>query len=135
MGTNIKGETLRSELMQIAVEGFVQQENCFFLKKLAGPQTHVKRSDFFDDVAYECFVNAIHIDDYVDANFLGQGILLMNEVFKSWQSYNPGQKLKCIIGETDFGMNIKFHVKRDGIKWIEESDIEGFEEGIIVFES
>ncbi len=71
MGTNIKGETLRSELMQIVVEGFVQQENCFFLKSIVGPQTHVKRGDFFDDVAYECFVNAIHIDDYVDVNFLG----------------------------------------------------------------
>jgi len=135
METDVKNKTLQNGLSQIVLGGFIELENCFLLRNLSDPQMHIKRSDFFDDTAYECFINSIHVDNYVNGDFLEQGMLLMEDVFKIWKVYNVEKKLKCILSQTEFGVNVKFHVKRDDPKWIDESDIEGFEEAVIVFES
>lgn len=126
---------LQYDLLGIVSGGFVLHEECFFLKRLIQSQMHVRKSDFFDDVACECFVNSIHVDDYVEGDYLVQAVLFMDEVFERWIKYNSEKTLVCIISQTEFGASIKFHVKRKGQKWIEENDVEKFEEAIVICES
>jgi len=40
-----------------------------------------------------------------------------------------------VLSETDFGFNLKFHLLREEENWINENDIDKFEEALIVFKS
>jgi hypothetical protein len=132
---NWDNKLLSSNLAALLSDGFVIQGNCYFLKKLFDSQISVKKEDFIDCTGYECFINSIHIDDYVNSDFLDQAYFFLEEVFKLWNNSHNKLTLRGIISETEFGANIKFHVVRESEKWIVESEIENFEEAIIISNS
>ena len=64
-----------SELDTIVRMGLVQVGSLFFLKKLYQNDTNATADDFIDSTGYECFVNSLHVDDYVHDNYLQQAII------------------------------------------------------------
>ena len=128
----ISKQKLDSSLKKLLSTGFIISNNCFFLKCLFENQKHIKESDFIDKVGYECFINSIHIDDYVQNNLFEQSILFAEKLINLWNAQNSGKNLKIILVETYFGFNLKFHIERENEEWIDENELNNFKEGIII---
>ena len=126
--------SLDTSLQQILNEGFLFMEECFFLRTFF-PLCHVQKSDFIDKTGYECFVNSFHTDDYVGNNHLQQSILFAEKLFEKWRNENRLEILKCIISKSEYGAVVKFHIIRLGEEWIDESNIDKFEEPICILTS
>lgn len=130
-----KDKKLDKKLYELVSDGFVLIDECVLLRSFYEHQRHVKRQDFQDDVAYECFINSFHVDDYIESDFMVQGFLLIDEVFKIWNKKELPSVLKAIISQTEFGANVKFHLMRANVNWIQETEVEKFDEPILISES
>jgi hypothetical protein len=126
---------LNSGLLELLSEGFIIQKGRYFLKALHEYQSHINDTDFTDDTGYECFINSIHFDDYVSNDVFEQALLFSENLIKVWNAQNNGLVLMLVLSETDFGFNLKFHLYREEENWINENDIDKFEEALIVFNS
>ena len=130
-GLELSKKKIATNLLHLSNGGFIENNGCYFLKKLYNINRHLKESNFPDKTGFECFVNSIHIDDYTNDDFLAQAIFFLNEIFINW-SQDGDKILKGIIGQTEYGANIKFHVVRDGENWIDEKKIDEFKDGLII---
>jgi hypothetical protein len=126
---------LEISLQKLLENGFKISNDCYFLDTLFNQQKHIKESDFIDKTGYECFINSIHIDDYVENDFFEQTMLFAKYLIELWNKNNYDKSIVIIIGETDFGFNLKFHLHREGEQWISIKDIDRFEESLIVINS
>ena len=123
---------LDKKLLSIVSNGFLEVDGCYFISKLFENCNNVSKADFIDKTGYECFVNSIHIDDYVDNIFLGQAFLLVEKVFEIWNEKNKAYLLTGLVSETEFGANVKFYLKRPNEEYIKIDEIEKFEEGVML---
>lgn len=130
--TLTKNSSIDNRLAELISDGFVTIGDCCVLNSLYENNRHIKPSDFEDKTGFECFVNSFHIDDYVEDDFLSQSLLFSDLLFQEWKSLMTDTSLEVIISETDFGINIKFHVMRDDEVWINDSDLDKFEEALFV---
>lgn len=128
------GIDLHGALGEIVHGGFCSEDGCFFLKKCFEVDTNVSRKDFFDKTGYECFINSINIDDYVDSNYLEYGVLFVRNVFSLWNSFEKNKKFISIVSLSDFGLKVKFHLARPDERWLDEN-LEGYENSILVVDS
>src|SRR5690554_2407495 len=124
-------KTLPMELKKIAKNGFIDKNGCVFLKELANRQTNVNLDDFIDKTGYECFINSLHIDDYVESNFLSYALVFVFELFERWKK---NKNLQAIISVDEFGAVVKLHKDRVGESWI-GGNIEDYEEAILAIDS
>jgi len=122
--------TLPDELNSIINEGFFEHDGCFFSKKLMSYCLSASPEYFQDNVGFECFVNSLHIDDYVKGNYLDYSISFSNALFKAWQSFSLDKELNVIILPNDFGVAIKFHLIRPNETWLSE-DLEAYEDPVL----
>jgi len=121
-------------LLSLLNEGFTYKNGCWVLKALC-KKAYAKPTDFIDETGYECFVNSFHIDDYVSSNYIEEAFIFIRDLFKIWNKAANNCVLKGFITQTDYGANVKFHVVRDGENWINEGEIDNFEEAICVVTS
>jgi len=128
-----ENKKLNDNLNHLLLEGFLFYEDCCFLTTLYKQQNHINKSDFIDKTGYECFINSVHIDDYVEKDLFEQVILFSIKLIELWNNQNNKLILNMILSETDFGFNLKFHVYRENERWINENEICKFEEAIIIF--
>ncbi|MET3213892.1 UNVERIFIED_ORG: hypothetical protein ABIC48_001635 [Burkholderia territorii] len=120
---------LNPSLKSIADSGFDLLEGCYFLHSLLG-STNATRGSFTDCTGYECFVNSLHVEDYVSVVPLAQAVLLMKEVFMVWNAMQRTLQLVAIISADEFSVVIKFHVQRPGEQWLSD-DIEGYDDPVM----
>ncbi len=91
--------------------------------------------DFVDLTGYECFVNAFHVDDFVQEDLLAQALAFSEAVLSKWKQAQIKEVLEVVIGETESGFNIKVHVQRNGELWIDPQKLENFDEGLMLVRS
>jgi len=78
-------KALPQKLLTLLSAGFVEEEQCVFLS-VKKPTVPVHRRDFRDCTDYECYVNHIHIEDYLEngglppLEMLGRGIAFAREL-------------------------------------------------------
>ena len=130
----VNGKHLEGRLLSIVNDGFVNKEECLFLKSCFEIETNVTINDFPDKTGFECFINSINIDDYVENDFLEQGILFAQEVFSTFKIIDSENTLNCIMSMDELGLKIKFHLLRIDEEWLSD-DLEAFEEAILVVDS
>ncbi|MDI5929991.1 hypothetical protein QBK93_35920 [Rhizobium leguminosarum] len=116
-------EPLVPSLAAIAQQGFTEDKGCFLLVALISYAQNVQRSDFPDDVGYECFVNSIHIEDHEKLMLLPQALQFVDSVFEVWDSFYERKQLIAIVSSDEGAVNVKFHVKRNNQQWLSD-DIE-----------
>src|SRR6185312_7145340 len=58
---------LPDRLSEMIATGFVEHHGCVFLSELFKTSKAVTEEDFPDKTGHECFVNHVHIDDFVDS--------------------------------------------------------------------
>jgi hypothetical protein len=114
---------------------FIFNNECYVLKKVMERNKHMQETDFIDKTGYECFINSIHIDDYINSDLLIQSILFIKKILLRWNKLNNNLTLRLILSETDFGFNIKFHVVRANEEWINPTTIVTRKEALLIIDS
>jgi hypothetical protein len=123
---------LDKHLESIIEAGFKELNGYYFISSLVKNSQSVIASDFPDKAGFECFVNSIHIDDYVDTDFLQQGLLFVEKVFEVWNDKNKSLPLVGVISKTEFGANVKFYFQRPNEVYINITDIDKFEDPVLI---
>ncbi|WP_153074172.1 hypothetical protein [Paraburkholderia bonniea] len=131
---NEPDDLLSSSLKKIANSGFKFESDCYFLCELVHNAKNVRKENFPDNTGYECFVNSIHIDDYVDENLLKQAILFVIEIFSSWNKLISDIALVAIVCVDELSVTVKFHVHRSNEIWL-NPNIDSYEDPIFSVKS
>ena len=105
-----------------------------FLASLAKLDTNITATDFPDKTGHECFVNSIHVEDYVDSNYLSYACSFVNECFDIWRLEGRKDHLNAIISMDEFSTVVKLHVVRDGESWLSEN-LDEYSEAILLVDS
>lgn len=121
-------------LKDISDAGFTSKSGCYFLRRYLEVGTNVKLSDFPDKTGYECFINSVNVDDFVEDCYLEQGICFVRNVFAQWNDMNVDNKLIAILSMDEFGLKVKFHIHRFGEDWLTD-ELEDYEESLMVVDS
>lgn len=120
-------------LSKIIEQGFTDKNHSVLSVYLLNYCGSVSYSNFEDEIAYECFVNSLHMEDYVKDHFIEYSIVFTNELIKKWKSLRP-ENLNVIISLDDESLlpKIKFHVKRYGREWLAENELESYIQPILI---
>ncbi|RUO31154.1 hypothetical protein [Aliidiomarina soli] len=124
---------LPKKLNRIIAKGFVIKFECVFLRALYA-MGRVGREDFPDGTGYECFVNHIHMDDYVDSDFLLYSLNFVDTLLSVWRDFDKENIIRAIISCDDYGAVVRFHLLRDNEAWLSD-DLEGFIQPVLYIDS
>lgn len=122
---------LPADLASIADDGFYEKEGCEFLRYFKDTRTNVDLGSFEDKTGYECFINSIHIDDYVENEWLGTALQFADRLLSSWARVPRSQILQVVLTSDELGATVKAHVLRHGESWV-SGDLEGYEAPVLV---
>lgn len=120
-----------AELSLVAQSGFYQKDGCKFLKYFEEMKTNVDLSHFADRTGYECFINSIHIDDFVDSNWLGGALRFARQLLDCWLVASHSEVLQVIVACNEMGVTVKAHVIRAGESWLSD-DLEEYEDAVLL---
>lgn len=123
---------LHENLLGIIASGFLNVDGCYVISALLKNCQSIGERDFVDKTGYECFVNSIHIDDYVDDEFLQQAFLMVEKGFEVWNAQNKSLPLVGLVSKTDFGANVKFYLQRPNEVYINSNEVDKFEDAIML---
>jgi hypothetical protein len=118
-------KALPQKLVALLSGGFIEDEQCVFLSllKKAAP---VKRIDFPDRTKYECFVNHIHIEEYLEngglppLELLGRGFALARELKTQLSRLHGAKRFHIIVAFQGTGCTVRFHTVRPDEEWIDK---------------
>lgn len=130
---------LPQKLLMVLNGGFVEEDQCVFLSSLK-KRTPVKRIDFPDCTGYECFVNHIHVEDYLEngglppLEMLGRGLALAQELKARLAKLHGARHFRVIVTFDGSTCTVRFHTVRLDEEWADKS-LNGSREAIAVFET
>ena len=124
---------IEGELERIARSDFVERDGCIFIAAL-NPQSHMGLDSFPDRTGYECFVNSVHIDDYVSDDLLATAISWLSLVLDQWNKFGLPGVLQGSVSTDEFGATVKVHVLRPDEPWLGD-DLEGYEQAVLTVNS
>ncbi|MNG65606.1 hypothetical protein D3C79_238740 [compost metagenome] len=121
------------ELNEVVEQGFIELSGCFLSRKLLSYCNSVTPDIFEDEISFECFVNSIHIEDYVNEKYFQYSIVFCNSIIKKW-NINHLDHLNVIISLDDETLlpTIKFHLKRKGVSWLDEDKIDSSIQAVLI---
>jgi hypothetical protein len=122
-------QPLIPSLKRIAETGFEVRDGCYFLREFA-ELSRGSRANFIDATGYECFANAIHIEDYEEISPLVQALLFVERAFGVWNATQPAKTLAAVVSADEYSVVVRFHVHRAGEQWLQD-DIEGYEDPVL----
>jgi hypothetical protein len=131
---------LTEQLDAIINDGIVVIDDCYLLSREANANTHVTINDFPDKTEYECFINHIHIDDYVSEDLVNQSISYASKVFHKWNEQQFNGELISIIAFNEIecskkpGATVRFHHRRQNESWLAD-DLDGFDDAVLEISS
>lgn len=130
---SMKKITLPHELKEVIEQGFVELFGCFLSKKLLDYCGEIKSVFFEDEIALECFVNSIHLEDYVSENHFQYSIIFCNSMIKKWNE-SHSKALNVIISLDDETLlpTLKFHLKRKEASWLDEDNLDSSIQAVLV---
>jgi hypothetical protein len=130
----IKKEPLEAELARIADAGIVSTDQGFVLREFADVETNATRENFPDATGYECFINHLHIEDYIGKPSATQSILLAICVLAKWIDQGHAGQLIAIISSDEESVIVRFHHKRPNESWL-AADLNGYEGAVLEISS
>lgn len=129
-----EGGELPCELNRIIERGLVIQGQCVFLDSLFRRCSSASMKDFFDETGYECFVNEIHVEDYVSTNFVTTGMRFLTRVSRLCVVSKVPFTVRGIISADDDCAIVRFHRDRPCQNWLDK-DLENYKsEGVAEIE-
>lgn len=132
-----------SQLVTLLESGFAQANGAILLKRLKEFTKGATPVSFPDLTGYECFVNHIHVEDYVGyredglepEGTLKQGFIFAHRLLEKLSSSFQKSPFTVILAFGASGCSIRFHSTRVGEQWLSD-DLEKYEqEALLVLES
>jgi hypothetical protein len=118
-------KALPQKLLGLLNGGFVEADDCVFLSALKKTAS-VERMDFPNRTAYECFVNHIHIEDYLEngglppLEMLGRGLALAREVSERLSLLHGVKHFRIIVAFPGATCTVRFHTIRPNEEWVDK---------------
>jgi hypothetical protein len=116
------------DLLQVLNSGFVVWEGCIFLKKQFELSKGIKSIKFIDKTDIECYVNHMHIEDYIEGQIELSRVALLKEALsfvsrlKSELSKRyPNFSFKVIVACRDESSSVRFHKLRKNESWLADN--------------
>ena len=123
---------LPAKLSDLLSAGFVDQDGCVFFAQFAKRTSGADHSDFPDLTGYECFVNHVHIDDYVEdadpQTLAAMGVAFARRLCELL-SERSGD-FNVIVGSDDLSCSVRFHRVRASEAWLGD-DLESYQDEAI----
>jgi hypothetical protein len=129
-------QALPQKLLALLNEGFVEEQECVFFSRLK-KESQVQKLDFPDRTAYECFVNHVHVEDYLEngglppLELLGRGMAFAHELADRLRLLHGTKHFRVIVA-SDGGVSctVRFHTLRHEEEWVGKNS-DGFKEQAI----
>lgn len=118
-------KALPQRLLAVLSAGFVDEEQCVFLSALK-QTAPVERADFPNRTAYECFVNHIRVEDYLEngglppVEMVGRGIALARELKSRLCELHRTKHFRIIVAAHDITCSVRFHTVRPDEEWVDK---------------
>lgn len=132
-------KALPQKLLTLLNAGFVEEEQCVFLS-LKKQHEPVQRMDFRDRTDYECYVNHIHIEDYLEngglppLELLGRGIAFARELKGRLARLHGMRHFRIIVAFNGLSCTVRFHSIRPDEEWVDK-DLNTEEKAVAVLET
>jgi hypothetical protein len=116
---------LPQKLLALLNGGFAEDEGCIFLSSLK-KGAPVQRIDFPHRTAYECFVNHVHVEDYLEnggltpLEMLGRGIALARELKERLSRLHGKKHFRVIVAFDGSSCTVRFHTIRPDEEWVDK---------------
>jgi hypothetical protein len=118
-------KALPQKLLALLNAGFVEDDQCVLLsvKKQSVP---VQRMDFRDCTDYECYVNHIHVEDYLEngglppLEMLGRGIAFARQVKDRLTQLHGTKHFRIIVAFNGISCTVRFHSVRPDEEWMDK---------------
>jgi hypothetical protein len=127
-------QSLPPDLDAIAAKGFLEKDGCYFLSELFQKGASVSRRNFPDQTGYECFINSVHVDDYVESGYLSLALHFAETLLTVWRMRRLPNTLNVIVSSDEMGAVVKCHVVRKKQSWLGD-DLNKYEEAIMEVDS
>ena len=132
-------KALPQKLLALLNAGFVEEEQCVFLL-LKKKKVSVQRIDFRDCTDYECYVNHVHVEDYLEngglppLEMLGRGIALAQELKSRLSQLHGAKHFRIIVGFNGISCTVRFHSVRPDEEWVDK-DLNAREKAVAILET
>ena len=133
-------KALPQKLLALLNGGFIETEQCIFLALLK-KDAPVNRLDFPDRTGYECFVNHIHVEDYLEngglppLEMVGRGIALARELKERLSRQHGSKHFRIIVAFNGSTCTVRFHTARPDEEWIDKSVDGHSDEAVAILET
>ncbi len=125
-------KALPQKLVKLLDQGFTEEDQCVFLAHLR-KDAPVQRLDFPDRTAYECFVNHVHLEDYLEngglppMTLLGRAIAFARELLQRLSRLQGTKEFRVIVASDGQTSTVRFHTIRPAEQWVSKG-VDGFRE-------
>ena len=133
-------KALPQKLIGLLNAGFVEIDECVFLSALK-KDAPVQSVDFANRTAYECFVNHIHIEHYLEngglppLKMLGRGLALARELQDRLSRLHGTKHFRIIVASAGPGCTVRFHTLRPDEEWVDKDTISPEGEAIAILDT
>lgn len=131
---------LNTPLLKIIQEGFIEINQAVIYKIFTNTARSIPLASLPDLTGYECFVNHVHIEDFLgDGRFtqkelLQKGILFALATRKALRTLKKSREFCLIIALNKSGCSFRFHTVRENESWL-ANDLNSYsQEAILVIE-
>lgn len=128
----VKIVSQKNGLNNLLNNGFIEIDECIFIKDFYILNSHIKKTHFSDLTGFECFINCFKLTDYDLENSLFNAIVISQVILKKIKSLNTNNQYVGIISESDELITLRFHKERTNESWINENQINSFSEKLII---
>jgi hypothetical protein len=124
-----------SPFQLLVAGGFKDVEGCVFFRELFHHDALTALAMHHDMTGYECAVNAIHLEDYLEKGMAREAPALAATAVKcvDWLAERlrrfSSEPFRIIVSVDRRNCTLRFHKVRDGESWLAD-DIEAYEEAI-----
>jgi len=127
---SIEEPPLDPRLGDLLAAGFVEHTGGTFLGSYKSRLDAASRDDFEDMTGFECFINHVHVDDYVTASgrsLVAQGMRFAKTLADKLRGLG---RYTVIISSDGDTCSVRFHRSRAGESWLAD-DLETYrDEGV-----
>jgi len=132
-GTVLTEVYVPSPFQLLVAGGFTDIQGCVFFRKLFHHDALTELVRHHDMTGYECTVNSIHLEDYLEKGMARKAPALAATAMKcvDWLAERLRQftadPFRIIVSVDGRTCTLRFHRLRDGESWLAD-DIEGYKE-------
>jgi hypothetical protein len=129
----VSARPLAPRLAELLREELLEEDGCWFLASLRAGAKATSLTSFPDRTGFECFVNHIHIGDFLEASdaidCLRQGLCFVEGLKQKLEGRGA---FEIIVSCDDSDCSVRFHRIRPGESWL-VADLESYEaESVLV---